>query len=66
MYRCISGTNFEITKPSDGSKETVEYKTLGCNNQYREDFIKTGEACGGQGEGELVKVIMMMIVMMMS
>lgn len=54
--KCISGTSFEIIKPSDGSVETVEYKTLGCNSQYREDFIKTGEACGGQGEGELVKI----------
>ena len=55
LARCVSDTSFEITK-SDNSKETVEFNTLGCSAQYREDFIKTGTVCGGNSEGELVKV----------
>ena len=38
------------------SDETASFSSLGCDKQYGEDFVKTGEACGPAQEGELVDV----------
>ena len=54
--RCdsASGSDFTLVKPD--SQTTVTFSDLGCKKQYGENFVKTGETCGPQNEGELVHV----------
>jgi len=57
QIRCdsTSGSMFTVIK-SDDSEQSASFSSLGCDKQYGEDFVKTGEVCGPNQEGELVQV----------
>jgi hypothetical protein len=54
--RCDSDSGSTFTVVKSDSEEAASFSSLGCDKQYGEDFVKTGEACGTAQEGELVNV----------
>jgi len=55
LIRVTCNENKDLDSPDVGP--VTNLADLGCDKQYREDFVETGEACGPAGmEGELVHV----------